>query len=72
MVSLQHAAQTIYVCLFSPSNFFFFPLSGESATHYLVKNTVKTFKELAVRGGEPIYLTFCINEERALRICAVK
>lgn len=26
---------------------FFF--SGESATHYLVKNTVKTFKELGVR-----------------------
>lgn len=24
-------------------------LSGESATHYLVKNTVKTFKELGVR-----------------------
>lgn len=25
----------------------FFP--GESATHYLVKNTVRTFKELGVR-----------------------
>lgn len=28
--------------------FFFFYFIGESATHYLVKNTVKTFKELGV------------------------
>lgn len=56
----------LFICLPPPIFIqipFWFSLLGESATHYLVKNTVKTFKELAVRlKNTNMYLNKYIKE----------